>query len=482
MPSTEISQSNIFGDTSQLNTPIPPQGSNTETTAAGKLIERLKYIADSHITRMIDRASWLGFAANQGQNTDSNKSLIKRELSQPLPLTRSEHLASWTVPGITSGSTLSLPPIPEDLKIEFGRLETDLRAELERLQTSWIGKLIPATTDLTTLDNLNKNILNGQNATAFENKLEALLSEVKTALRTATDTAIAKLTEQGTTSSTNLTTNFATAKTQLDDALATASNNTQDIAWTRARDQAAREAARLEAEAVSSWAARGFSMPGGALTAMAARARQATLSAASDMAAQQAEKVQVFFLDLAGKYADAYLRKMDAQVNGEIAYYKEVVAARLRVAELESDANKFKAKMAFDNLGLTLDFTKFAGELSVKYRLGVLDATAALVRAWAGLRDTERETIEALSQARINQQNAVLDYYRACVANAEVGLKLDLTNTETDLRWAQIAASFIGQSVGHHVQAATASANVFASVAATALGGMIGIAETSTKS
>jgi hypothetical protein len=167
---------------------------------------------------------------------------------------------------------------------------------------------------------------------------------------------------------------------------------------------------------------------------------------------------------------------MEAQSTSELTSLRAVLDGRLRFAELELENNRALAKQAFDHLGLTLDFTKFSGELAVKYRDNVMGAMSDLIRAYAALRGNELQYLEGIASADRAAQAAVLDYYRVAMASAELGMKVDLTNTETDLRWAGIAAQFIGQSVGHHVQAASAAAEVFARIAGMSLSGLNGVA------
>jgi hypothetical protein len=340
----------------------------------------------------------------------------------------------------------------------------------------------------------------------------------------------------------NISTNAGNANAGVADALDTAKDNSTNIAWVRARDAAAREGARQEAEAVSAWGSRGWSMPGGALAGVAAKARQATMHAASEMAAQQAEKQQQMFFDVARAAVESYLRVMDSEMNADLAVlradidaylhvldaqmnadmgvlkanvdgtlhvldaqsasdlavlragvdagihvldaqsnadlsnYKETLDANLRWTDLQNTNKREKVHQAFEHLGLQLDFSKFAGELSVKYRLGVIEGLNDLIRAYAALKGNETEYLAAITRSQDAAVAALVEYYRAAIASAELGMRVDLTNNENDLKWAGIAAQFIGTAVGHHVQAAGAATDVFARIAAMALSGMNGIA------
>lgn len=239
-------------------------------------------------------------------------------------------------------------------------------------------------------------------------------------------------------------------------------------------------------------------MPGGALAGVQAKARQATLNVSSDMAAQQAEKQQQFFLEAARASVEAYLRimdvqsnadqavlranidaslrQMDLQINADLSVYKDGMDADLRFADMQLTSNRDRIKQSFEHLQLKLDFTKFSAELATRYRLGVIEGMNNLIRAYAALKGNEMEYLATITKAQQGAQSAVLDYYRAALAAAELGMRVDVTNTDTDVKWASIAAQFIGTSVGHHVQAATAATDVFARVAAMALSGLNGIA------
>lgn len=467
-------QSNIFGQTTTTSSSGNSEPSNTETTAAGKLIAHLKWVADSHMEHAANRANWLALAANQGQNNHQD-SLVKGELLKPHALNRAGALASWTVPQIQAPE-LNLPSVPEELVVDFDRLHAQFLEDLNGLRNTWIAQYLPTVTDLSALNLLSGRVLDGTQANAAAVKLDGLEAATKAALDAIVNAARLRLSTAVDLMRTNLVANSATAKTGVTTALALANDETREIAWVRARDQAAREAARNEAEGTGLWASRGFSLPGGALTSMAMKAQQATLDAASDMAAKEAEKSQDMYFKVATEHIGAWLRIMDSQATSEIQAYRTNAEMDLRFAELELDANKVKARQAFEHLGLQLDFTKFSADLAVKYRLGAINAVNDLIRAYVAVRGNETDGLNAIANAKREQLRTMLDYYRAAVASAEIGMKVDLANNETDLRWATIAAQFIGQSVGHHVSAAATAAEVFSRTAGMALSGLNGIA------
>jgi hypothetical protein len=509
--------SNIFDQTTVTTSATNAEPVSAETTAAGKLIDHLKWVADTAVTQAGDRANWLGLAANAGQNVGQH-SMVKGELVKPDPLDRSKIFqSSFNLPSL---ATLTVPTIPDGLKIDVSKINADTKADLDALKNSWLTQFLPAVTDVSALTKLSDNILNGTNQATVATKLsllegelsaaldtvinstsksmDDLLTTVKAAIVASAASARTGVSNDGATAKTNIGANLTSAQAGVAGALDAAKDNATNIAWARARDAAAREGARQEAEAVTGWASRGWSMPGGALAGLAQKARQATLNAASEMAAQQAEKQQQLFFDAARASVEAYLRAMDAQSTADLAIlradidaslhvldaqssadlsvYKDSLDAKLRFADLQNTAKREKVRQAFEHLGLQLDFTKFTGDLAVKYRLGVIEGLNDLIRAYAALKGNETEYLAAITRAQDASVQALVEYYRAAIASAEMGMRVDLQNNENDLRWSTIAAQFIGTAVGHHVQAAGAATDVFARIAAMALSGMNGIA------
>jgi hypothetical protein len=475
-----VTQSNVFGQTTTTSATNFPEPSNNETTAAGKLIAHLKWIADKEILNAENKAAWLGIAANQGQNNNPN-GMVQGTLLKPTALARSSALTGWTLPSL-GASTLTLPPIPDNLKVDLAKLASDAEADLDRLRDSWMAQFLPDITDLAPLDDLLENVLDGTQSDSVTVKLQGLTDEAKARIRTLTDATVARVDVLVAAVRTNLAANYATASSGVSAAITRATDNTANVAWARARDQVAREAARLEDEAAESFASRGFSIPPGAMALQLEKGRQATQSAASEAAAVQAEKSQQQYLDIAGREIDAHLRRMESQTSAEINEYQAVATTKLRAAELMLDAEKFLVRQAIEQLGLTLDFTKSAADIAARYRMGIIGAMNDLIRAYAGLRGTEMEYLNAISRAQVAAQDAVLDYYRAAMANAEIGMRVDVTNNENDLKWTQLCAQFIAASVGHHVHAATAAADVFARTAGMALSGLNGIASVASSS
>lgn len=471
-------ESNIFGDAIITSAGAFAEPSNTETTPAGKLIAHLKYVADSAVIQAGARADWLSLAAKSGQNQGSS-SFVRREYVQPDAI-KSSAVSAWTLPAFPA--LVSLPALPTALTIDPLKLRSDLAFDVNDLKNTWMAQFLPTVTDLTALNGMFSNILNGSAQTSFETRLNTLEAAITSALNAITVSAQSFVGTQIATSQGNITANIVQLKALIAAALATATDNSQNIAWNRARDQAAREGRRLEDEALSSWASRGFSLPGGVLAAQIQQRRQATLSASVDAAAQQAEKQQGFYLEIAKETVSSWERTIELQNRAEIDSYRTITETYIKFSELSLDANKFNADLAVKHLGLTLDFSKFAGDLAVKYRLGVEGAINDLIRAYAQLRGVETDNIKTVAVVQQQAVAALVEYYRAAVQSATVGLDIEKTNTDAALRYIATAGQFIGTAVGHHVQAAASAASVFANIAGMALSGITGTASVASSS
>lgn len=466
-------ESNIFGDAIITSGGIGGEPSNNETTAAGKLIAHLKFVADDAIAQAENRADWLALAAKSGQN-GSTASFARREYTQPDKILSSGIVNGWVLPKLPD--LLTLPNLPSALTIDPASLKGALLTDVNDLKNSWLAQFLPSVTDVSALNGMVSSILDGSAQRSFETRLNTLETAITAALGSISTSAQALLTTQVATSQGNVTANIAAMKTYIAAALATAIDNTQTIAWNRARDQAAREGKRLEDDALSSWASRGFSLPGGVVAAQIQQRRQATLSAAVDAAALQAEKQQTFNIEIARETISSWERTMEIQNRAEVDSYRAIVETNIKFGELQVDANKFNADLAVKHLGLTLDFSKFAGDLAVKYRLGVASALNELIRAYAGLRGAETDNIRTIATVQQQAVGALVEYYRAAMQSATIGLDIEKTNTDTALRYIATAAQFIGTAVGHHVQAAAAAAEVFSRTAGMALSGLNGTA------
>ena len=473
MTSPIIQESNIFGATTISGSGFPTEIPSTDPTKSGKLIDHLRYIADATVAQAVDRSNWLGIAANSGQNV-SSASFVQREYNQPTDISSAAIVSGWQLPQLPA--LLTLPSLPAQLQLDTGKLRTDWQTDIQVLQQSWMAQFLPSVTNVSALNGLFSSILDGTAQTSFETRLSTLETNITGALAATVNATLATLAAAIATDAGNLAANIAAQKANIAAALQTASDNTQNIAWQRARDAASREARRLEDEAATMWASRGFSLPPGALAAQILKQRQATLAAAQQAAAAAAVEIQKAQLEISRQTIDSWVRVLETQNRSEIESYRINVESYLKYAALQVEATKFNADLAVKHLGLTLDFTKFAGDTAMKYRLGVIEGMNNLIRAYAALRGNEVEYARAIAGAQQQAVAALVEYYRAAMQSADIGLRIEEKNRDNALRYIDTAARFIGTAVGHHVNAAQAAADAFAKVAAYALSGLNAIA------
>jgi hypothetical protein len=572
-----LHESNIFAETTGSTSPLVEPASAAKTDA-GKLADHLKYVADAAVLQATNRADWLAIAALSGQNV-GDASMVRKTHVQP-PDVKPTDLTTWKPTDLPP--LLTLPALPLGLDVDIDKIKATWQPDLDALRNSWMAQFLPAVTDVSALAKLSDNVLGGTSATAFETRLTQMESALTAAALSITTTSLQSLTTlaaavqtalasskttqtqnlvvaqasytaltgaltsalasvQSTTNA-NLTTAAGTVKTNIDAnitthkaniaaALALAQDNTQQIAWVRARDQVARESARLEDEAVTEFASRGFSLPAGILLSRLGQQRQATLNAAGQAAAEQALRVQQAFLEIARTTVDTWVRTMDLQTRAEVERYRAIADANLRFGalqleadktnadlgvrvstltvdaqqkmmdldnrtaiesyraqtdanlrfgQLQYEANRNAAEVAIKHLGLTLDITKFSAEVAVKYRLGVIEGMNGLIRAYGALRSVEVEYVRNVSAAKAQMMNALVEYYRAAISSLDVGLRVETFNKDMAMRYIGTAAQFIGTAVGNHVRAASASADAFSRIAGMALSGLNAVASQST--
>lgn len=463
-----ITGHNIFGATTSTGPSPDIPYSSSETTAAGKLIDKMKNIADNAINKVIATTDWLGTAADSGQRDDLN-GLVRGTLLRPTRLSSSNILTGWTNPAMPT--LPAFPTLPPDLKLDFSTFKTNVDQLVVNLQNSWMAHFLPTTTDTSRYDVLFRDILNGSDDSAAQARLNAIYTDLKAALAATMTSLTNDITTQIATMRSNLNSRKAALQPKIDAAIA-AAGSAADIAFTRARDQAAREGLRLESEAIAEWAGRGFSMPGGVLTAQQAVARQATLDAASKIAAEEAIRTQEADIEFAKISIDSWMKAAGFDFQADLEAFKTPSEVRLKYAAMEMDANRELAKTAFDHLGLRLDFTKFSGEFALKYRVSAIEGMNGLINAYASLSRNEMEYYARIAEAQRANLTALVDYYRASLANAELGFRASITNNDNDVKWAQVAANFIGTAVGHHVASAQTTGQMYASIAAQALSGL----------
>lgn len=195
---------------------------------------------------------------------------------------------------------------------------------------------------------------------------------------------------------------------------------TQEIMWERAKAQQLRDAARYEDSVVTMWASRGFSMPGGVVNNQLQMKLQDTHFASADMAAQQAIKA----------------------------------------------------------LDIHVEAVKFAADVGVKLKVGLLSGISGLVTAYSRLPNAAAEYASAVAEAKRAAYAAVTEYYRAVIASAEIELKADIANADNDIRYATLAGGFIGNITASGVEAQKARLDMYARTAAAAYSSFNAVAAT----
>lgn len=468
-------RSNIFGVTTSGSGASSIPYSSSQTTEAGKLIDKLKNIADNQIQNVAAGVNWLGTVANAGQNGSDRNSLVAYQNVKPDAITSSNVFKDWTPFALPT--LPAFPTLPAALDINMGTFKGDVAALVNDLQNSWMAKFLPTTTDTSRYDTLMKDILNGSDDATNTAKLNTIYNELNSAITSMKTTAYSDVVAQVAALKTAVAASSSGLQPKIDSAIATAQDNTANIVWARARTQAAREAARQEAEATAEFAARGFSLPGGVLLAAQSMARQATLDAASKVAGEEAYRIQIMNVDLAKVAIDSWLRSSDFELRSNLDSMRTILEARMRYSSFELDADRSRAEQAVKNLGLRLDFTKFGAEFALKYRTEAIQGMNGLINAYANLNRSEMEYYSMIANAQRQNLQALIEYYRLSIAQAEIGIKVSSTNVENDIKWAQTAGDFIGRAVANHVQAAQSAANLYAQIAGQALSGLNGIAQ-----
>ncbi len=365
-----------------------------------------------------------------------------------------------------------IPAAPANTVIDALAMTTAVADLVNNLNGSWMKTYFPTIGEIGAFDAL-ETLLQGDIDLDDLNDIEA---DLRAALLGAITTMRAQLESAITTSKNNLDANIAGLQPKIDAALDRAGDDAAQIAWARARDQAAREAARQEAEAISDWAARGWTMPSGVLAAQAEISRQATLNASSSMAAEQAIQISKHYLDIAKMSIDNWLKAAELQLQSEITAYKTSEEHRIKATEMEMEGFKERARTALAGLTLQVDLQKFAGDTEARYRLGINNALNGLMNAYADMSRTGLDSKAKIAESQRSVIGAMADYWRAAIQSAEVTERGKLQSIDQEMKWSQEAANIIVRSATNFVQAATASADVYARVAAMALGGLNGVA------
>ena len=256
---------------------------------------------------------------------------------------------------------LSIPPVPvfDNMVVDFDAALTQVKSLVDGLETSWLMKYFPATLP-EGIEPLLNQVLNG-----------TLVPEI-----------------------------------------------IQEIMWERTKEQTQRDALRAENDAISNWASRGFSLPGGVVT-------------------QQVQQVSQQLLD-----------------------QNSVLAAMQAIKALE----------------IQVEATKLAAEIATRLRLGLIEALINLIAAYSRLPSAAAEYASAVAGAQRNAYTAIAEYYRAVIASADITLKADIVNADNAIKHLGLVADYQGRFGANQVAARVAGVDTFAKTAAAALAGLNGTA------
>lgn len=194
--------------------------------------------------------------------------------------------------------------------------------------------------------------------------------------------------------------------------------------WQRDRDRVISEGARLEAQTLSEFSGRGFSIPPGA-----AAARLATIKTG------QLESLQASSRDAAIKQAD------------------------MTVANL-----------------------RFAVENAIKSRMSAMQAAADYIRSLMSGTDTAAKVAALNSDAQARMMAATADLYRARLVRDELAMKIPLSNQDATIRMNGLNIDKYSRAAATAASASIAEANALADGARAALSGISAIVSQSENS
>lgn len=186
----------------------------------------------------------------------------------------------------------------------------------------------------------------------------------------------------------------------------------ENAIWNRARGKEMIEAVRLEEEAFTQFAARGFSMPPGAL-------------------------------------ADRVL-----QVQQDATNKSSTIARELAIKQME----------------IAVDMVKLAIAEATKIRLGMAQALGDFIRAWLAVPQAAADIAKAKAQMNQVLWQSSADYVRALVAVASLDVEAQKANIVTNLELQKIDVTAFNESIERKVRAAIEAATVLGQSASAALG------------
>ncbi len=192
--------------------------------------------------------------------------------------------------------------------------------------------------------------------------------------------------------------------------------------WQRDRDRVTVEGLKAEAQTLSEFSGRGFSIPPGA-----AAARLNSIKTA------QLEALQASSRDAAIKQAD-----------------------------------------------MTVENLRFAVENAIKSRMAAMQAAADYIRSLMSGTDTAARVASINSDAKARMMGATSDLYRARLARDELAMKIPLSNQDASLKVQGMNIDGYGKAAGTAASAAIADAEAYARSAVGALSGINAIVSDST--
>lgn len=195
----------------------------------------------------------------------------------------------------------------------------------------------------------------------------------------------------------------------------------QEIMWSRAKAQGMRDNARFEDEQVTTWASRGFSLPSGVLANQLMMKQQQLAYTNADFAAQQAVKA------------------LDIQIDG----------------------------------------IKFAADLSVKMQLGLINGMNGLIDAYNKVALAEMDHNAAMTSATNQLFGGVTAYYDTLVKSAATDTQSALGRADIGTKQDGLLQQAWSSLVREKTTAALTSAQVFAQISNSALGGLHGVTSAS---
>ena len=188
----------------------------------------------------------------------------------------------------------------------------------------------------------------------------------------------------------------------------------ENAIWERARARDVTEGLRMEDEATYQFAARGFSLPPGALANRLLRVQQ----------------------------------------------------------EAANKSSTISRDTAIKNIEIEIENIRFAIEQGIRLRIAVQQGLVEVMRTLLMIPQTAVEYANALAQAKQRLWDAASSYYRALIDAEELQVRAQLANQSYNAQLQGLNVQAYGHKVDAQVQAALGAANAMGSVASAALSGL----------